>query len=114
MTTFVRTEVCNAYDDERHISIYSCNRCGNEWDGNAQCICYMDDEEYQVSKRKASMTEDVIVVDIPPSPTTKKVKTTVTYDQIDAERQINEILDTLPPDVAEKVSSRIAIRRKIL
>tara|TARA_Y100000589_G_C26822049_1_gene494281 strand:- start:192 stop:566 length:375 start_codon:yes stop_codon:yes gene_type:complete len=31
------------YNDNTPDGMISCSNCGNVWDGNAQCICYLDD-----------------------------------------------------------------------
>ena len=89
----IRTEVIYGNGHERSVSIYECANCGNEWDGNAQCGCHLDDEE------------EVEEFD-PPLKRTKVLNLEV------AEKRINDILDKLSPVEAEELSSKIAIARK--
>ena len=121
----MRTEVMDYDGEKRSVDIFKCGGCGREWDGNAQCFpCDGDEEGYEdeeekedveaaINKRKAALT-DFPLLDFPllkddeaPSPS----KRTRVLNTDLAEEQINEILDTLPPDVAEKLSSKIAISR---
>jgi hypothetical protein len=112
MTTYVRDDVQVIDGKEVIISLYSCNGCGRVWDGNAQCFpCDGEEDEKEVDlltkevdKRKAALTANVIEV-VRPLKRHRVLNTEL------AEERINEILDGFPPEVAEKLSSKIAIAR---